>query len=98
MLDESEWQTVAPLLGSSIESTKRLRQAQDASLAGAQTNIFGYLAMAKYNKLTGHPETNPDVLWHHRAALYGPPCTKCGKPLRTPQANLCAACGQARLR
>jgi len=98
MLDEAEWQIVAPLLGSSIDTIKRLRQAQAASLAEAQTNIFGYMALVKYRKLTGHQETNPNALWHHRASLYGPPCTKCGKPLRTPQANLCAACGHARVR
>ena len=88
MLDEAEWQIVAPLLGSSIEAAKR----------SGHNNIFGFMALAKYEKLTGSRETDPNAVWHHRAALYGPPCTKCGKPLRTPQANLCAACGQARVR
>jgi uncharacterized OB-fold protein len=86
MLDEAEWQTVAPLLGSSGETVQRLRQAQ--------TDIFGHMALAKYRELTGHPETDLNVLLHHRAGLYGRPCTNCGKPLRTPRASICAACGQ----
>jgi len=98
MLDEAEWQIVAPLLGSSVEAWKRFRRQAAASSGKSQTNIFGFMALAKYEKLTGYRETDPNAVWHHRAALYGPPCTKCGKPLRTPQANLCAACGQARVR
>jgi len=88
MLDEAEWQSVAPLLGSSIEAAKRF----------GRNNIFGFMALAKYENLTARKEKDLNVVRHHRASLYGPPCTKCGKPLRTPQANLCAACGQARVR
>jgi len=47
-------------------------------------------------KLTGVPDVAPEALWHHRISLYGPPCEACGKPLRTPQAKLCAACGHPR--
>jgi hypothetical protein len=43
--------------------------------------------------MTGLRETNINAIWHHRIAEYGPPCGACGKPLRTPKARLCAACG-----
>jgi uncharacterized OB-fold protein len=94
MLDEDEWQSLAPLLGSKMEAMKRLRR-RGASLAEGQKDVFAHMALAIYTTLTESHETNVDVLRHHRASLYGPPCTACGKPLRTPRANLCAACGQA---
>ena len=50
-------------------------------------------ALKHYQKLTGHEETNFTAIWHHRISLYGPPCSHCGKPLRTAKAKWCAACG-----
>ena len=35
-------------------------------------------------------------LLDHSATRFGPPCEKCGKPLRTPKAKLCAECGAPR--
>lgn len=49
-----------------------------------------------YEEITGRRETNINAIFHHRIANYGPPCTSCGKPLRTPKASLCAACGTAK--
>lgn len=46
-----------------------------------------------YRLLTGFVETNPSAVAHHKIAQYGPPCPQCRKPLRTPQARFCAACG-----
>ncbi|WP_193560185.1 hypothetical protein [Hymenobacter nivis] len=46
-----------------------------------------------YRLLTGFAETNPNAVRHHEVAQYGPPCPACQKPLRTPQARFCAACG-----
>ena len=48
--------------------------------------------LQEYERLTGFHETNIDALYHHVLSLYGPPCTFCGKPLRTPKARLCGAC------
>ena len=37
-----------------------------------------------YSKMTGAPEMFHNAIMHHRIALYGPPCRRCNKPLRTP--------------
>ena len=52
---------------------------------------FGPL-LREYERITGFRETNPNAIHHHVVSMYGPPCTACGKPLRTPRARFCAAC------
>jgi len=48
--------------------------------------------LAEYERITGLSETSPNAVWHHQLSLYGAPCKKCRRPLRTPQAKLCGAC------
>lgn len=50
-------------------------------------------ALSTYNEMTDFGETNPNALAHHRAALFGPPCEDCDRPLRSPKAKFCASCG-----
>lgn len=84
MLDEAEFDLVAATWSQCAQVFPRkapLREMFDP-------------ALDEYEKLTGYRETNPNALWHHRIALYGPPCSRCGKPLRSPKAAFCAACGE----
>jgi hypothetical protein len=46
----------------------------------------------EYERITGVPALDGYELFHHRLALYGPPCRACGKPLRSPRAKLCGTC------
>jgi len=68
----------------------------EAFLMCEVTRNMNRQALDEYERVTGYRETNPAALWHHRILVYGPPCTHCGKPLRTRQAKLCAACGEPR--
>ena len=95
MLEDSEWELVAPLFENPVAKIKEYRQAHDISLREAQQR-FAQPILDKYRELTGFNETNISAIWHHRVSLYGPLCTSCGKPLRTPKAKFCAACGAAR--
>ena len=61
--------------------------------AQSPKHLWHQRMLDRYNILTGFCETNINTAWHHRLSLYGPPCTKCGKPYRTPQASFCAGCG-----
>jgi hypothetical protein len=53
----------------------------------------GKAAVDEYNRITGFAETNWNAVWHHRISIYGPPCLRCGKVLRTPIAFKCFECG-----
>lgn len=93
LLDETEWALLAPHLSNSIEELKAYRERTGVSLAEAKAVAFGQTALALYAQMTGFQETNFNALYHHRRSLYGPDCAACGKPLRTPRASFCAACG-----
>jgi hypothetical protein len=94
MLTEDEWARMDPVINESIRDLKAFRQRNDCSLADALRNPHGRDALDFYCAMTGMRETNVAAIWHHRLSLYGPPCQSCGKPLRTPRAKLCAACGE----
>lgn len=94
MLTEDEWEFVNPT--SLIEHIKQYRRESGCSLAEAYRANLGHRALSTYESVTGFKESNPSALLHHRLTLYGPPCGVCGKPLRTPSASFCAACGADR--
>ncbi|WP_224240340.1 hypothetical protein [Hyalangium gracile] len=88
MLDEDEFQAMWRLYSERAPGANGLRQEENSPLRER------FLPMLEeYKRLTGMAETNPNAVVHHRLSLYGPPCAACGKPLRTPQARHCAACG-----
>jgi hypothetical protein len=93
MLDEHEWEEVLPHLMEGIQQIKRYRIDYDPSLGEAKDIVYEIAALKRYFEITGFRETNINALWHHRLGLFGLPCRVCGKPLRTPRARMCAACG-----
>jgi hypothetical protein len=95
MLDDQEWSQVAVHLEDMVGRIKKARVDQGLSLAEA-TNGAGLEALNRYRELTGFRETNVVALWHHRLSMFGPACSTCGKPLRTPKAKHCSECGAVR--
>lgn len=95
MLDEEEFAKIERLYrhcAKTKEDRERRNPSPDTIDLGAR---FDPVRLA-YQDITGFAETNPNAIMHHRLALYGGPCSNCGKPLRTPQARFCAACGASR--
>ena len=93
MLDETEFEEVGGLLSEGMEATKQFRERWGLTLEQIKLAERFVPALDAFFRITGFRETNPNAIWHHRLSLYGPPCPACGRPLRTPRAKLCAACG-----
>jgi hypothetical protein len=85
MLDEDEYRIAHELYGKGFKNPVRNIEVRFKEL------------LDYYHKITGLVETNPNGLMHHRIALYGPPCERCGTPYRTPKATFCVACGNKRV-
>jgi len=81
MLDEAEYKVAYELYAKGMHALEGSRAERNAEL-------INY-----YFKLTGEMYSEPNAIMHHRIALYGSPCEKCGKPYRTPKATICVACG-----
>jgi hypothetical protein len=81
MPDEDEW---AEVPGRPLPEWRPLR------MAPLRERIARVPAV--YERITGLPGIHSNIVAHHRASHYGPPCKACGKPLRTPR----AACGGRR--
>ena len=84
MLDEEEFALVARLYRDGSGPPRRTLKERFAQIS------------REYARLTGYADCHPSVVMHHRLSLFGPPCAACSKPLRTPQAAHCAACGVSR--
>jgi len=93
MLTEQEWKRMEPALNQAISDVQQYRVQNKCSLADALEHAHGHTALELYRAITGFAETNINAIRHHRISLYGLPCQACGKPLRTPRASFCAACG-----
>ncbi len=94
MLSEPEWECLSPLLERATNERKTktmayLRREKVARGTPAQDEFD-----ARYFEITGRDAREAVHLWHHRIALQGSPCRFCNKPLRTPNASYCAACGR----
>jgi hypothetical protein len=96
MLDEQEFGIVATLYRDGFRLQKHIEESQQCPPSITQVEDLFQPCLDAYERLTGLRETNANSVMHHRLSLYGPPCHVCGKPLRTPRALKCMACGADR--
>jgi hypothetical protein len=96
MLDEEEFAVVAAHFREGFRLRKQIEENRQCPPGVTRIADLFRPCLDAYERLTGYRETNPNAVMHHRLALYGPPCRACGKPLRTPRASMCAACGAER--
>jgi hypothetical protein len=92
MLEEGEFAEISRLFGEGMRATKEFRQKWGIPLEGIRKEERFRPLLRRYEELTGFKETNPNAVMHHRLSLYGPPCKRCGRPLRSPRAKLCGSC------
>jgi hypothetical protein len=85
MLDEAEYERVFRIFRECVEASKKVPAG---SLSQALQPVLD-----EYQRLTGAALLNANEVLNHRISQYGSICRFCGKPLRTPKASYCAACG-----
>jgi hypothetical protein len=96
MLEEQEYAELASLYRAGMRSVKDHRKQTGAPLKSIPLAEYFAPLLTRYEEMTGYRETNPNAIMHHRLSLYGPICTNCGKPLRTPNAKICGGCMASR--
>jgi hypothetical protein len=95
MLDENEFAAVERVHRDCTAKVKAYREEHGTTLENTPRAELMQPVLDSYRELTGGTARDPDHVLKHRLALIGPPCAACGRPLRTPQASFCAACGRA---
>ena len=96
MLSEREYRRILRLFGKCMTARPGFRRRHGLPLGELDSDQRFKPVRDLYSELTGWPEMHHNAILHHRISLYGPPCTSCSKPLRTPRASFCAYCGQSR--
>jgi peptide methionine sulfoxide reductase MsrB len=92
MLSEQEYDYIHALWYQCVQAKSKLNR-RDRDSEEKVRGVFRPFNEA-YFSLTGEPGIYPCFTLYHRRADFGPLCSQCGKPLRTPRAKFCAGCGQ----
>ena len=96
MLDENQYAVVRKLYSEAFGATKEFRLKHNLPLKDCPINELFRPVREAYERMTGMFEPNHLAILHHRISIYGEACENCSKPLRTPRASFCAACGKVK--
>ena len=88
----SSSRNVDALLSDGMRATKSFREEHGLPLDNLNLADRFQPALDAYERITGFRETNATALHHHRISLFGPPCTVCGRVLRTAATTKCFEC------
>lgn len=94
MLDDEEAVIVHRLYAECMRAIKDHRERTGASLSDTPIDDLFKPLRDEYARMTGMVDCHQNAIMHHQISIYGMLCDQCGKPLRTPQAAFCAACGK----
>ncbi len=96
MLDEDEYHAIYALYGECFRRAQQ--QARERGNISSKERLTLHELFEpvrkEYERMTGMADCHHNAILHHRISTYGLPCSRCGKPLRTPRARFCAVCGQ----
>jgi len=96
MLDEEEFAEIRAVYNSCVRAVQEYRVQRDASIQATPLAELYRPVQQAYARLTGVIGLDAQHILKHRIPAYGPPCLKCGRPLRTSKAKMCASCGESR--
>lgn len=94
MLDEVEYAELWAVYEACLGAVQRSRDGDDAMLRDTPLTELYRPVRDAYARMTGVVGLEPRHMLTHRLAAFGPPCPRCGRPLRTPTAASCASCGR----
>jgi hypothetical protein len=96
MLDEDEYHAIYALYGECFQRGQQEARERGNIPSKERLPLHEVFEPVRkeYERMTGMADCHHNAILHHSISTYGPPCRRCGKPLRTPRAHFCAACGQ----
>ena len=93
MLDDREYAEVFELYSRCMREIKERRDEEEVALAKTSVHERFKAVRDAYERISGWKDMHHNAIMHHQLSALGPACPRCGKPLRTPRAKLCAECG-----
>jgi hypothetical protein len=96
MLEDAEYDHIWGLISAAAQDLPEYRKAFKIPAGEITVDDMLRPVFDVYEKMTGIRTSDTSEILHHRLSLYGPPCSGCGKLLRTPRAAKCLMCGKSK--